>query len=248
MLPAVKFATKFLKGETFTVDGFEYQFISVQPQEDWAINIIVNVLLPKKGQSFVVRKFDYDISAIVANFMEYFGSSVSYNLKILVDGRPSPERGVYINKEDQDEIINSLNGNMSNLSISYRTTESFTYRIKGDLYWEKGDGKFHQDSIDEAIDFYFYYNVSTISVNNSELDVKPSKINEFASTLNNKLQDNDNFRDKVVDILYRVLEPSIQIEKLEVYLYANYFLKTINGKEYEPKLPELEFKSYMFID
>ena len=30
MLPAVKFATKFLKGETFTVDGFEYQFISVQ--------------------------------------------------------------------------------------------------------------------------------------------------------------------------------------------------------------------------
>jgi hypothetical protein len=246
MLPAVKFATKFLKGETFTVDGFEYQFISVQPQEDWAINITVNVLLPKKGQSFVVNKFDYDISAIVANFMEYFGSPVSYNLKILVDGRPSPERGVYINKEDQDEIINSLNGNMSNLSISYRTTESFTYRIKGDLDWERGDGKFYE--VNEEIDFYFYYNVSTVSVNNGELDIKPSKINEFASTLNDKLQDNDYFRDKVREIIYRVLEPSIQIEKLEVYLNANYFLKKINGKEYEPKSPELEFRNYMFIN
>ena len=36
MLPAVKFATKFLKGATFTVDRFAYQSISLQPQEHWA--------------------------------------------------------------------------------------------------------------------------------------------------------------------------------------------------------------------
>ena len=47
-----------------------------------------------------------------------FGSAISYNEKILVDGRPAPERNVYINEEDQDEVINTLNGNMSNLSIS----------------------------------------------------------------------------------------------------------------------------------
>ena len=135
---------------------------------------------------------------------------------------------------------------MSNLSIFYRTTDSFNYRIKGDLDWERGDGKFYE--VNEEIDFYLYYNVSTVSVNNGELDIKPSKINEFASTLNAKLQDNDNFRDKVTEIIYRVLESSIQIEKLEVYLYANYFLKRINGKEYEPKSPELEFRSYMFIN
>ena len=45
----------------FFVDGFEYQFISVEPYEDWAIEITVNVLLPKKGQSYVVEKFSYDI-------------------------------------------------------------------------------------------------------------------------------------------------------------------------------------------
>ena len=246
MSPAVKFATKFLKGETFTVDGFEYQFISVQPQEDWAINVTVNVLLPKKGQSFVVSKFDYDISVIIENFMEYFGSPVSYNLKILVDGRPSPERGVYINEEDQDEIINALNGNMSKLSISIMNSQGETHNIRGGLSWRRADRKFYESN--EEIDFYFYYDISNVIVNNGELNINPTKFDEFASTLNETLQNNDRFKDNVVEVLYMVLIPSTKIENLEVYFNANYFLKRINGKEYEPKSPELEFKSYMFIN
>ena len=48
MFPEAKIAKKYLMHEPFKVEGFEYQFISVEPHEDWAIDIVVNVVLPKK--------------------------------------------------------------------------------------------------------------------------------------------------------------------------------------------------------
>ena len=246
MFPAVKIAKKFLMYEPFKVDGFEYQFISVEPNEDWAIDVVVNVVLPNKGQSFVTEKFSYDIHHIIEGFGDYFGSAIPYNEKILVDGRPTPERGVYINEEDQDEIINALNGNISKLSISIMNSQGETHNIRGGLNWRMADRKFYE--VNEEIDFYFYYDVSDVVVNNGELNVNPTKIDEFASTLNDTLQNNDRFRDNVVENIYMVLMTSTKIENLEVYFNANYFLKSIDGKEYKSKAPELEFKSYMFID
>ena len=120
MIDNFKIIKKILMSETFNVDGFEYQFISVEPYQDWAINIVVNVVLPKKGQSFVAEKFNQDISHIIDRFSTYLGSVISYNEKILVDGRPVPKMGVYITKEDQNEIINALNGNMSKTTSFHR--------------------------------------------------------------------------------------------------------------------------------
>ena len=85
-------------------------------------------------------------------------------------------------------------------------------------------------------------------MNNVELSINPSQIDEFTSTLNDRLQDNDQLRDKVQDIIYRVLEPSTQIENLEVYFNANYYLNKINGKEYKPTSPAMGFKRRMFIE
>ncbi len=63
----VKIAKKFLMSGPFYNDGFEYQFISVEDDLYDAIKFTVNVLLPKKGQSFVVEKFSYDIADIIEN-------------------------------------------------------------------------------------------------------------------------------------------------------------------------------------
>ena len=232
--------------EPFKVDGFEYQFISVEPHEDWAIDVVVNVVLPKKGQSFVTEKFSYDIHYIIAGFGYYFGSAISYNEKILVDGKPTPERGVYINEEDQDEIINALNGNISKLSISIMNSQGETHNIRGGLNWRKGDIVVYE--VNEEIYFYFYYDVSNVIVNNGELNINPTKFDEFASTLNETLQNNDRFRDSVVENIYMVLMPSTKIENLEVYFNASYYLTRIHGKAYKPKAPEMEFKSFMFIE
>jgi hypothetical protein len=242
----IKFTKKFLMSEPFIVDGFEYQFISVEPYEDFGIEITVNVILPKKGQSYVIEKFSYDVYHILENMNQYYGTTISYQEVILVDGKPTPEKGVYINEEDQDEIINALNGDMSNFSITHMSSDYGTYKVRGGLSWEKIDRKFYE--VNEEIDFYFYYDVSDVVVNNGELSVNPTKIDEFASTLNDRLQDNDQFRDKIQDNIYRVLEPSVKIENLEVYFNANYFLKRINGKEYEPTAPEMGFKRRMFIE
>ena len=246
MFPAAKIAKKFLMYEPFKVDGFEYQFISVEPHEDWAIDVVVNVVLPKKGQSFVTEKFSYDIHYIIEGFGDYFGSAISYNEKILVDGKPTPERGVYINEEDQDEIINALNGNISKLSISIMNSQGETHNIRGGLNWRKADRKFYE--VNEEIDFYFYYDVSNVIVNNGELNINPTKFDEFASTLNETLQNNDRFRDTVLENIYMVLMTSTKIENLEVYFNASYSLTRIHGKAYKPKAPEMEFKSFMFIE
>ena len=103
----VSIVKKFLMSQPFFEDGFEYQFISVEPDSDWAIKFTVNVLLPKKGQSFVVEKFSYDIGTIIENASRYIGEGVSYTENILIEGKPIPENGMYINPEDCDEIISS---------------------------------------------------------------------------------------------------------------------------------------------
>ena len=44
----VPIAKKFLMSEPFFKDGFEYQFISVEPDSDWAIKFTVTYYYPKK--------------------------------------------------------------------------------------------------------------------------------------------------------------------------------------------------------
>ena len=251
MIVNFKIIKKILMSETFNVDGFEYQFISVEPYQDWGTNIVVNVVLPKKGQSFVVEKFSEDISHIIERFSTYLGSVISYNEKILVDGRPVPKMGVYINKEDQNEIINALNGNMSNFSINngnvYKDKIVDLIKIKGSLKWKKAK-KFYEHY--ESIDFYFYYDVSNVIVNDGKLNINPGEIDKFATVLNDMLQDNHNFRDEILDNIYMVLDHTTKIEHLDanVYYNAHYYLDRINGKKSELKYNNLGFDSSMFVD
>ena len=216
MIVNFKIIKKILMSETFNVDGFEYQFISVEPYQDWGTNIVVNVVLPKKGQSFVV-----------------------------------PKMGVYINKEDQNEIINALNGNMSNFSINngnvYKDKIVDLIKIKGSLKWKKAK-KFYDHY--ESIDFYFYYDVSNVIVNDGKLNINPSEIDKFATVLNDMLQDNHNFRDEILDNIYMVLDHTTKIEHLDanVYYNAHYYLDRINGKKSELKYNNLGFDSSMFVD
>jgi len=59
MFPAAKIAKKFLMHEPFKVDGFEYQFISVDRLGDWAIVGVVYVVLSIEVQLIVVLMFVY---------------------------------------------------------------------------------------------------------------------------------------------------------------------------------------------
>ena len=67
--------------QQFIVDGFEYQFISVEPEggiDQDNIQFTVNVLLPKKGQSYLTEKFSRDILDIFEKLWKFLDKQFSF--------------------------------------------------------------------------------------------------------------------------------------------------------------------------
>lgn len=230
MSDIVKIAKKFLMSEPFYEDGFEYQFISVEDDLYDAIKFTVNVLLPKKGQSFVVEKFSYDIADIIENMSKFIGQGVSYSENIIVEGRTSPEEGLYLNDEDCDEIIRALNENVKYVEVSNNKDVS-SVRANISFSRNKERNKFYLMDSHHYIDIFLKYNISNFEYNDVPVNVNLKTIDEFAEVFNEKLQNSDRFRDKLQDIIYRVLEPSLQIEYLEVYYNAQYWIDKVEGIE-----------------
>ena len=223
-------AKKFLMSQPFFEDGFEYQFISVEPDEDWAIKFTVNVLLPKKGQSFVVEKFSYDIGVIIENASRYIGEGISYTEDILVEGRPIPENGTYINNEDCDEIIRSLNENVRQVTLSNNKDVS-DVRARISFSRNKDRNKFYTMDSHQYIDFYLIYNIGRIEYNNTPVRISEKMFDDFGEVFNEKLQDSTRFRDMLQDIIYTVLEPSIKIGYVDIFINAQYWIHKIDGME-----------------
>jgi hypothetical protein len=226
----VKIAKKFLMSGPFYNDGFEYQFISVEDDLYDAIKFTVNVLLPKKGQSFVVEKFSYDIADIIENMSKFIGQGVSYSENIIVEGRTSPEEGLYLNDEDCDEIIRALNENVKYVEVS-NDKDTSSVRANISFSRNKERNKFYLMDAHQYIDIFLKYNISNFEYNDVPVNVNLKTIDEFAEVFNEKLQNSDRFRDKLQDIIYRVLEPSLQIEYLEVYYNAQYWIDKVEGIE-----------------
>jgi hypothetical protein len=223
-------AKKFLMSQPFFEDGFEYQFISVEPDSDWAIKFTVNVLLPKKGQSFVVEKFSYDISGIIDNTSKYIGEGISYTENILVEGKPIPENGLYINEEDCDEIIRSLNENIKQVTLS-NSHDVSEVRAGISFSRNKNRKKFYLMDSHQYIDFFLIYNIGRIEYNGTAVRINQKMFDDFGEVFNEKLQESTRFRDKLQDIIYTVLEPSIKIDNIDVFINAQYWLNKIDGME-----------------
>lgn len=224
----LKFAKKFLMSEPFYNDGFEYQIISVEDDSYNAIKFTVNVLLPKKGQSFVVEKFSYDIRDIIEDMSKFLGQEVSYSEKILVEGKEAPK--LYINPEDCNEIIKALNENVKHVVMSNDRDVS-SVRTNISFSPNKDRDKFYLIDDHQYIDIFLKYNISNFEYNDVPVNVNLKKIDEFAEVFNEKLQNSERFRMKLDDIIYRVLEPSFHIEIIEVYYNAQYWIDKVDGIE-----------------
>jgi hypothetical protein len=83
----------------------------------------------------------------------------------------------------------------------------------------------------QYIDIFLKYSVSNFEYNDTPVNINLKKIDEFAEVFNEKLLYSDRFRDKLQDIIYRVLEPSFHIEFLEVYYNAQYWIDKVDGIE-----------------
>ena len=226
----VSIVKKFLMSQPFYEDGFEYQFISVEPEEDWAIKFTVNVILPKKGQSFVVEKFSYDIGNIIENASRYTSEKISYTEHVLIEGKPIPEYGVYINPEDCDEIIRSLNENVAQVTLSNDKDVS-DVRTKISFSRNKERDKFYMMDTHQYIDFFLRYDIGRIEYNNTPVRISEKMFDDFGEVFNEKLQNSARFRDALQEIIYIVLEPSIKINNIDVFINAQYWINKIDGME-----------------
>jgi hypothetical protein len=228
-LVKLKVIRKLLTDKSFFEDGFEYQFISVEDDE-WSIEFTVNVILPKKGQSFVVEKFSSDVSNIIGNIWKYIGYEISYSENFLVEGKEVPNNGIYINPEDCDEIITSLNENVKNVIVSNDKDVS-DVRANISFFRNKEIDKFYLMDSPQYIDIFLMYNISKIEYNSTPVNVNLKTIDEFAEVFNEKLQNSNMFRDNLQDIIYRVMEPSFHIENLEVFFNVQYWINKVEGIE-----------------
>ena len=225
----LKIAQKYLMSRPFFENGIEYQFISVEPDEDWAIKFIVNVILPKKGQSFIVDKFSVNIGDIIGNISKFTGEGISYTEKILIGGKPAPESGIYINEEDIKEIFHSLNENVKYVEVMDK--REFPHkRVGANISFIPADKKklYSMDS-HQYISFDLLYNLQNIKVNDESVGLNMKFVGDFAEVFNEKLIDSDSFREKLHDIVFEVLEPSLHILNNDFYYNVNYWINKVEG-------------------
>ena len=58
-------------------------------------------------------------------------------------------------------------------------------------------------------------------------------VDKFAEVFNEKLQNSESFLNKLQDIIFRVLEPSLKIEDIEIYYNPFYWISSVEGMETE---------------
>jgi hypothetical protein len=170
-----------------------------------------------------------DVSNIIQNIWKYIGYEISYSENFLVEGKEVPESGIYINPEDCDEIITSLNENVKTVIVS---NDKDVSDVRANISFFRNEEKaFYLMDSHQYIDIFLMYNISKLEYNSTPVNVNLKMIDEFAEVFNEKLQNSTMFRDNLQDIIYRVMEPSFHIENIEVFFNVQYWINKVEGIE-----------------
>jgi hypothetical protein len=238
-----KIAKKVLMSQSFFEDGYEYQFVSVEEDEefDGAFNLTINVILPKKGQSYSTLVFSNHIHQILDNLWGYIGSSFSYSENILVDGEEPTENGVYISPEKQSMVLSSIRKKFKRAQI--KTKENY---LSFDIFWNKDDRDFYELN-DVYIDFNFLIQLSNFEINGKRVTPSLKLSDEIAGVISDELYDNDSFRSNIDDTLYTVLLDEINTHNIDdLYVQGRWLITKIDGWEVFPKGWVVDITDEMF--
>ena len=222
----LKIFRKVLMDHSFEKDGYEYHFLSIElVPGNWAYDIIVNVVLPKKGQSYATPVFSNHIHEILSNIWKYVGSSFSYSENILVDGKEPVNRGVFISTEKQKEVLLAMREEMKNAKV-WTAIGWLTF----DVYWRPMRDFYELDDV--YIDFNF-----DIQISNFKLDgryVKPNleMADDVAGSILNVMYDSDILRDDINKVIYDVMGNEVDITNIDdLYYQARFYIVKMDGFE-----------------
>jgi len=238
-----KITKKVLMSQPFFEDGYEYQFVSVEEDEefDGAFNLTINVILPKKGQSYCTMVFSNHIHKILDNLWGYIGSSFSYSENILVDGEEPTKNGVYISPEKQSMVLSSIRKKFKRGQVKTK----YGY-LSFDIFWNKDDRDFYELN-DVYIDFNFLIQLSNFEINGKRVTPSLKLSDEIAGVISDELYDNDSFRSNIDDTLYTVLLDEINTHNIDdLYVQGRWLITKIDGWEVFPKGWVVDITDEMF--
>jgi hypothetical protein len=226
----LKIFRKVLMEHSFNKDGYEYHFLSIEPDEKgWAYNIIVNVVLPEKGQSYATPVFSGNIHDILSNMWKYVGTSFSYSEKILVDGKEPINRGVFISPEKQREVLHTMRKDVSHVKL--RTAIG---SLEFDVYW-KPMNEFYELN-DVYIDFNFDINISNFTLDGHYAKPNLDIADDVAGAILNVMYDTDYLIDEINNVIYDAMGNEIDIMNIDdLYYQGRFFIVKMDGFEINQK-------------
>lgn len=225
-----KIIQKMLLKEPFYEGGFEYQFIKVTPDsKNLGYDILVNVVLPEKGQSYATPVFSGHIHDILSNMWKYIGSSFSYSEKLLVDGKEPVNKGVFISSEKQREVLFTMRKEIKEVTL--RTAIGL---LTFDVYW-RPMGEFYRLD-DVYIDFNFNIEISHFMLDSHYAVPNLKVADDVAGAILNVMYDSDLLRDKINNVIYDVMGDEIDIISIDdLYYQARFFIIKMDGFEITQK-------------
>jgi len=215
-----------LIGNSFNKDGYEYRFLSIDPDDrELAYNIVVDVTLPKKGQSYATPVFSGHIHDILSNIWKYIGTSFSYSEKILVDGEDSVKGGVYISPKKQKEVFFTMVREIDHVKI-----KTDLGNLSFDVSWKPME-KFY--SLDDVyLDFNFNIQISNFILDGDYVKPNLKMADDVAGTILNVMYDTDYLRDEINNVIYDVMADEIDITGVDdLYYQVLFYISKIDGFE-----------------
>jgi hypothetical protein len=222
-----KIIKKVLLNQSFFEEGYEYQFIGVEIGKDtFSYDLTINVILPKKGQSYVTAVFSYHIHKILSNLWKYINDSFSYSEHILINGKEPIKGGVYISREKQDKILTNLRNQVTSTEIKLKNNY-----LSFNVSWNPQSEQSYTLE-DVYIDFYYYIGLSNFKIGDKKVIPNLEYADKIAGAISDSLFDDDNFKNKVDDIIYTTMSDEVDLTKIdEVYFNGIWRIIKIDGWE-----------------
>jgi hypothetical protein len=222
----LKIFRKVLMEHSFDKDGYEYHFLSIEPDEKgWSYDIVINVVLPVKGQSYATPVFSGHIHDILSNIWKYVGSNFSYSEKILVDGKEPISNGLFISTEKQREVLSAMRKEVKEVTL-----KTAIGPLTFDVYWKPNE-KFYSLE-DVYIDFDFDIEIKNFMIDSHYVVPNLDIADDVAGAITNVMYDTDYLRDELNNIIYEVMENEMDITNIDdLYYQVRFYVTKIDGFE-----------------
>ena len=222
-----KLINKLLVGKTIKKDKFSYEFISssINSYDYDRVDIKINVITPKKGQSYFKGVFITDVKEIISKVETFIGKKL-YNLYFYVDGEKCED--VFISNEDEKKIFENLS------KIDQINIFDNNIRFKSKVSFKKPSNYPWYQNSQEGPEISFNYDIYDIRVNGEipgpNFGKDDKKLSILSQHINELLMDSDRFRDDVSESVINVLEPSMRIlDDYDTYYSIYYYIDKIDG-------------------